>query len=203
MPVALIVVDAQKVYTDKKSPLFSKQCDKTIDAINKLIAEFRRLEALIVMVRHIHKPDGTDLGRMFDFTGEWDGTFNFKAGDPEVEYDDKLTVPKNYVEVVKARYSSFTGTNLLNELRKRKIDRVVICGFMTNFCCESTARDAHDLDFFVDFIIDATGTPGTENMNQEQIRKAVSEFMSAGFANVYTTSEYLKKLKVLTKASSA
>ena len=37
---------------------------------------------------------------------------------------------------------------------------------MTNFCCESTARYAHDVDFHVDFISDATGTPGTDNLSE-------------------------------------
>ena len=64
---------------------------------------------------------------------------------------------------------------------------------MTNFCCESTARDAHDRDYFVDFIIDATGTPGTDNFNERKIRKIVSELLSSGFARIKTTKEYLNK----------
>jgi len=55
---------------------------------------------------------------------------------------------------------------------------------MTNFCCESTARDAHDRDYYVDFIIDATGTPGLEKLNQEQIKLVSAQTLSAGYANV-------------------
>jgi nicotinamidase-related amidase len=64
---------------------------------------------------------------------------------------------------------------------------------MTNFCCESTARDAHDLDYFVDFVIDATGTPGIPKMKQAKVRDLVAAFLREGFAEVFTTKEYLKK----------
>ena len=64
---------------------------------------------------------------------------------------------------------------------------------MTNFCCESTARDALDLDYYVDFVVDATGTPGTDNYDEEEIRIIVGELLSAGFANVYSTKNYLKR----------
>jgi ureidoacrylate peracid hydrolase len=64
---------------------------------------------------------------------------------------------------------------------------------MTNFCCESTARDAHDRDYYVDFIIDATGTPGLEKLNQEQIKLASAQTLSTGYANILKTEEFLLK----------
>jgi ureidoacrylate peracid hydrolase len=63
---------------------------------------------------------------------------------------------------------------------------------MTNFCCESTARDAHDRDYDVDFIIDATGTPDLGKLNQEQIKLASAQTLFAGYANVLKTKEFLK-----------
>jgi len=66
---------------------------------------------------------------------------------------------------------------------------------MTNFCCESTARDALDRDFYVDFVIDATGTPGTEKFNQKQVRDIVGELLAAGFARVMTAKEILSQLE--------
>jgi nicotinamidase-related amidase len=91
---------------------------------------------------------------MFDFAGPADG-FNFKAGSEEVQFKN-LTRPKGSLEVVKARYSAFAGTDPDLKLKDQGVRRVAICGFMANFCCDSTARDAHDPDYFV---VDATGTP--------------------------------------------
>jgi nicotinamidase-related amidase len=192
MNTALLVIDPQNIYTDPNSDLYCRSAASTISKINKLIKKFQEDDCSIVLVRHVHKNDGTDLGRMFDFTGEPEDDFNFKENSDEVKYNSKLSQPSKSIEISKNRYSAFVGTELESNLRTRRIDRVVICGFMTNFCCESTARDAHDRDFFVDFVSDATGTPGTDNFDQREIRKIVGELLGAGFARVMSTRACLK-----------
>lgn len=194
MATALLVVDAQKIYTAKGSELYCQAASKTIDQINALIDAFQKRRWPVILVRHVHRLDGSDLGRMFDFSGEAEEDFNFKAGSEEVQYDERLKRPTAPLELQKTRYSSFVGTGLDNHLRGLGVDTVVVCGFMTNFCCESTARDAHDLDYFVDFIADATGTPGTDNLGQSELRKVVGELLGAGFARVHSTKSYLKTL---------
>jgi len=86
------------------------------------------------------------------------------------------------LRMVKRRYSCFEGTGLEAILRSLGVSRVAICGYMTKVCCETTARAAHDKDYFVDFVADATGAPdlGTE-FTQEKIIEAVSATLSAGF----------------------
>ena len=50
---------------------------------------------------------------------------------------------------------------------------------MTNVCCETTARAAHDKDYFVDFIADATGAPDLgPKFTREKIIEAVSATLS-------------------------
>ncbi len=191
MARALLVVDVQRVYTDKNSDLFCKRADETVDRINELINAFKRTGELIIYVRHVHRTDGSDLGRMFDYTGAPATDFNFKDGSEEVTYDPRLVRIENAPEIVKNRYSAFAGTALHDLLQREKIDTVVVCGFMTNFCCDSTAREAHDRDYFVDLIIDATGTPGTDHMGQVEIRKAVGECHAAGFSRVSKTRAFL------------
>lgn len=198
MNTTLFVIDAQKIYTSKDSDLYCEDAKVVIKRINELIQQFQKKDAPIVLIRHIHKTDGSDLGRMYDYLGEQEETFGFMEGTPDVEYDDNLIRPKKCIEIVKNRYSAFEGTELNRILEKNNIKRVVICGFMTNFCCESTARAAHDKDYFVDFILDATSTPGTDNMDAVAVRRVVGEVMELGFARVMKTKEYLEK--VITKA---
>jgi nicotinamidase-related amidase len=195
MKEALIVLDAQRIYTDKESELYCKEAGKTIDNINSLIQQMTNRGQLIILVRHIHRLDGSDLGRLFDYTGEAEEDFNFKEGSEEVEFDKRLMQPANAVELKKNRYSAFAGTNLEDILKQNSIKKVIICGFMTNFCCESTARDALDRDFYVDFVIDATGTPGTDKFNQKQVRDVVSELLASGFARVLRTRAILSQWK--------
>lgn len=188
---ALLVIDAQNVYTSKSSELYCKDSAKTIQRINQLIDRCHANGDAIIYVRHVHRVDGSDVGRMFDYMEDGNTEFNFKAGTEEVDYDARLSRPAQITEIIKSRYSCFAGTNLAAELAKRKITKVVVCGFMTNFCCESTARQAHDSDYFVDFVIDATGTPGTENINEKKMREIVQDKMVAGIARVMSTKQWL------------
>ncbi len=190
---ALLVIDAQNVYTSPDSELHCKGARQTIGRINELIADAQRRNDIIVLIRHIHRSDGSDLGRMFDYLGEPEEDFNFKDGTPEVEFDPALELPKKHIEITKTRYSAFVGTDLDATLRSRNIDSVTICGFMTNFCCEGTARHAHDLDYFVDFLTDATGTPGTEKQTQADLRTRVADTLQAGYARTWTTRRWCSR----------
>jgi nicotinamidase-related amidase len=192
MATALLVVDVQRIYTVKGNELYCKNAGQTVKRINQLIERFQKEKQPIFFIRHVHKRDGSDLGRMFDFAGPA-ADFGFKEKSDEVAYDEKLAVPAKPEEIVKNRYSSFAGTGLHEKLKKLGVTRVVVTGFMTNFCCDTTARDAHDLDYYVDFVLDATGTPGTAKMDQEQVRDAVGDFLGGGFARVMSTREFLKQ----------
>jgi nicotinamidase-related amidase len=193
MKKALIVIDVQKIYTDEESELYCEDSAKTLENINKIISEFEKGKEPIYLIRHVHKVDGSDLGRMFDFSGEPEEDFNFKEDSDEVEYDDRLIKSKNFIEIIKNRYSAFEGTDLEKHLKKAKVEGIVICGFMTNFCCESTARSAHDKDYFVDFVLDATGTPGTDNIDEKEMRIFVGECLENGFSRVMSTEDFISE----------
>lgn len=191
MKKALLVIDAQNAYTDPKEELYCENAEKTIENINKLIQSLKSTE--IIYIKQSHKKDGSDLGRMYDFTEEEEEEFDFVENTPQVEFDKNLIVKSNSKIIIKTRYSAFQGTDLDQYLKGKGITKVIVAGFMTNFCCESTARDAHDKDYFVDFIVDATGTPGTDNLEQDEIRKIVSEFLVGGFSRVFNVEEYLSQ----------
>ena len=188
--IALLVIDAQKVYSLNHSRLKVNNVESIVENINKIIRYFENKNLPIIYIRHLHDPDGSDAGRMYDFSGKT-GKIGFRKESLETEYIDDLIIIKRAPEIIKNRYNSFFNTDLANLLNKLKINRVVIVGFMTNFCCESTARDAHDRDYYVDFILDATGTPGLEKLNQEQIKLASAQTLSAGYANVLKTKKFL------------
>lgn len=194
MKAALLVIDAQNIYTDSTSELFCEDEETTVNNINRLIAAARKNDQPVIFIKHQHKADESDCGYLFDHegTGSNDG-ISFIEGTPEVELDSRIKVEPGDKIITKTRYSSFAGTILKEVLEEKAIQRVIICGFMTNFCCESTARNALDIDFVVDFVSDATGTPGTSDYNQEEIREIVGNILREGFARVFkTTEDYLE-----------
>ena len=54
---------------------------------------------------------------------------------------------------------SFTGTGLQEWLDDRHIDHVTIVGYMTNVCCDTTARQALHLGIGATLLHDAVGVP--------------------------------------------
>ena len=188
MKKALLVIDVQNIYTCDDYDYYVKDSKKIVENINFLIKEFEKDDSLIIYIKHIHKKDGSDAGRMFDYLEPSDD-IEFIEGTHAVEYSKDLYISKDALHILKNRYDSFIGTSLQDILIKKGIEKVVIVGFMANFCCASTARTAHDLDYFVDFIRDATGTPGTEDFSPEDIIKVTCSTLVSGFANVIATEE--------------
>lgn len=190
MKTALLVIDAQKIYTDIENGYYVENGRNTIKNINRIIEHCVSVGDKIIYIRHVHAANGKDAGRMFDFAGECDD-MEFLENTPEVEYSTDLLIVPDAFEVIKHRYDSFIGTNLEQILESNNIGKVIIVGFMTNFCCESTARSAHDRDYYVDFVRDATGTPGVEGVSVEDTIKSTCANLSAGFANVLETDAIL------------
>jgi len=62
---------------------------------------------------------------------------------------------KKGTDKYKEAYSGFDGTELAEFLRERGIDTVYICGLALDYCCKSTALDAHKEGFNTFFILDA------------------------------------------------
>ncbi len=194
MTQALLVIDAQQVYTTPGSPLYVQGWEKAVEKINSLVRAFEDQGLPIFYVRHTHKADGSDWGRMFDFAG-LPPEPGFLEGTPFIKDAPGLLVSSSGISIYKHRYSAFMGTVLQELLEARGVNRIVITGFMTNFCCETTARHGHDLDYYVDFVMDATGCPDLgPTVTQEQIKQTVGASLGAGFARVMETKDFLGAL---------
>lgn len=95
---------------------------------------------------------------------------------------------------------SFTGTDLEAFLRERNVDTVAVAGYMTQMCCDTTARQASHLGFTVEFLSDATGTLGTENeagkIDGATLHQAVLVTQQSGFSKVLPSEEWIGQLSV-------
>jgi nicotinamidase-related amidase len=54
--------------------------------------------------------------------------------------------------------SAFTGTSLLDELQTRSVETLIIAGYMTHNCVDSTAREAFHRGYRVGIVADASAT---------------------------------------------
>ncbi len=191
---ALLVIDVQNIYAAADSPLHVASLPDSIRKINALAQAFAASGRPVIYVRHVHRADGRDAGRMVDFAGVAEAV-SFVEGTPEADYVPELVLVPAGLHITKRRYSCFEGTELDAILRTAGVDTVAICGYMTNFCCDSTARAGHDRDYFVDFIADATGAPAlSADFTEGRIVEAVTTTLAAGFARIYDTESYLKSM---------
>jgi nicotinamidase-related amidase len=196
--VALLVIDVQGEYFDEDGPAYVEHARDILGNVNRLIDVFRVKGLPIVFLKHMHRADSSDAGRMGDFSvpGEED---SFVEGTPRVELIPELHAEPNDVIVAKRRYSAFLGTDLEAVLHTARAWAVVICGLMTSFCCETTARDAHGRDYEVLFAADAVEGPDLEDAEGREVPHDVVlantvTALGAGFAEIVTTEEVSARL---------
>ncbi len=196
--VALLVIDVQGEYFDPDGPAYVEHAREIVGNLNRLIDLFRAKGLPIVLVKHMHRADGSDAGRMGDFSAS-DEEDSFIEGTPRVELIPELHAEPHDVVVVKRRYSAFRGTDLEAVLHTAAVRAVVICGLMTSFCCETTARDAHGRDFEVLFAADAVEGPDLEDAEGREVPHDVVlastvTALGAGFAEIVTTDDVIARL---------
>lgn len=122
----------------------------------------------------------------------------FRTGTPGWEIPPEVLSRPHDVVIEKPLPGSFTDTNLEEWLREREIDTVVICGYMTQMCCDTTSRQAVHLGFDVEFLSDATGTHAFSNdggsVTAEELHRAALVTQAIRFAKVLPVEEWGKSL---------
>lgn len=180
---ALLVVDLQRYFVHPEGKAFLADAPAIIPRIRGLIEVFRKAGAPIIFTRQAHE-NGADTGQMGRWWHDkviWEGT-----GDSQLTTEVSLT--DTDIVITKTHYSAFEETTLDDELNKRSIEVLVICGVMTNLCVETTARHAFMKNYQPIIVEDACAAK-----NREYHRASILN-LAYGFAHIETTDELLRKL---------
>jgi nicotinamidase-related amidase len=182
MKRALLVIDVQNEYFTGKLPIAYPP--GSLDNIVKAMEKARKGGIPVVVIQHTSpQKDAPVFGK---------GTEGWKLHPriAEQAYDHMLE--KNLP-------GSFTGTDLESWLRERKIDTVVITGYMTQMCCDTTARQAVHMGLAVEFLSDATGTLPVSNkagsVTAEELHRAILVTQAMRFSRVMTTDQWIESLR--------
>ena len=176
---ALLVLDMQRDFCDSDGALHDLvaaelQRTEVVPATVRLIEAARRrgIHAIATPIEIDYdqpptsKPEGIFAVVVDRRSFDANGTGSDLAG-PIAEQ-----VAKGGVEVLpKPGLSAFAGTDLDRQLRERGVEELVLCGLLTNFCVESTARDAFDRGYRVRVVGDATAT--FDQAQQEHALEAI------------------------------
>ena len=137
---ALILIDYQNEYLD--GSLFLSNGSEACHVAAELLDMFRQAHAPIIHVVHHSRP----------------GAALFDPDTSKVNILDTLTPSENETVVVKSFPNAFVGTELENVLRATGRKDLVIAGFMTHMCVDSTVRAASNLGFRNFVVADACAT---------------------------------------------
>ena len=93
---------------------------------------------------------------------------------------------------------SFTNTELDSIIKKHGCDTIVICGYMTFMCCDTTARQAYHRGYNVEFLSDATGSLTISNQtgkaSAEELHRSALVIQSMRFSRVMSLIEWEKSI---------
>ncbi len=172
---ALLIVDVQRDFCSGGA-LSISGADEIIPIINDLIKEAIGAEALVVASRDWHPPDHSSFHA---FGGIW--PTHCVQGSNGAKFHAELRLPYDALIITKGhtvdkdQYSAFDATELANELRRRGVNRVLICGLAQNACVRATALDAVEAGFETHLWLSAT-RPVAPTRGEE----AVAEMVRAG-----------------------
>lgn len=190
---ALINVDMQRCFVEG-SPLASPDGLALAERVNRLSAVCRDAGATVVHTRGWMRPDGSNLGVMAELVPPFIYGL-YTAGAETAELHDAVVVADGDVILNKPRYGAFTGSELELILRSKGIDTVIITGIATNICCETTAREAAQLDFRVFFLSDGTATKEMNGVPAEVLQRATCASLGMVFAQIVTVDEMIERVR--------
>ncbi|HJV36373.1 cysteine hydrolase family protein [Geomonas sp.] len=182
MSQALLIIDIQNDYF----PGGAMELVGSVEAgrkAAKLLELFRRRSLPVIHVQHLSNRAGA--------------TF-FIPGTTGVEIHRSVTPQEGETVVVKNYPNSFRETGLLDELRRLKIDQLVIVGMMTHMCIDTTTRAAADLGFQCTLAHDACATRalsfGGATVPAEQVHMAFIAALNGLFAKVQSVDQIIASL---------
>ncbi|WP_121640316.1 cysteine hydrolase family protein [Virgibacillus sp. Bac330] len=178
---ALILVDVQKAFDDKK---WGERNNQEAEENMRKILQFWREKKWIVF--HIqHTSDNPHS--VFHMANKG---FAIKEIVEPIEGEVIITKKVN---------SSFIGTNLEEQLKANEVSTVVIMGLTTPHCVSTTARMSGNLGFDTYLISDATAAFGLKDQHNryydaETIHNVSMATLHGEFATIRTTEQLINSL---------
>lgn len=154
--MVLLIVDTQKLITNNELYQFNLFESRVRQLINK--ARSRGVE--VIFVRH---DDGKENGLL-------KGTEEFEIYDGFQPFGSEVIFDKNV-------NSAFRGTGLLEYLRQKEENTVIIAGLQTEYCIDATIKAGFEHGFKMIVPANTNSTFDNQYMSADQTYKYYNEFM--------------------------
>jgi nicotinamidase-related amidase len=138
MTTALLIIDMQHELCSGEEAAFG--IDNVIEKVNVLSTRARATGSPVILIQH----------------EEDEGSLEF--GSEGWALAGGLLAAAEDIRVRKTTPNSFYKTDLHRLLQERGVSRLVICGLQTEFCVDTTVRQALPLGYAVTLVADAHST---------------------------------------------
>jgi nicotinamidase-related amidase len=177
---ALVVIDVQNEYVTGGLRIVHPPVDEALVRIGEAVDAAHASGVPIVLVRHTEPDPSGGI---------------FVAGTPEWELHEVVATRPHDVVIDKQLPGSFTGTPLADWLAERDVDHLVIAGWMTHMCVDSTTRQAMHRGFDVTVLVDATGTIDVaDDLPAALVHRVELGVLGDGFAQLRSTGDWVADL---------
>lgn len=151
MNTAVLVIDVQSgLFAPDPGPF---EADMVIARINSVTGLARCNGYPVIFVQH----EAPDSPLAYNTSG-W-------------KLQQDLTVLEGDLFVRKTTPDSFLRTELQSVLRAHQVDHLIVCGYASEFCVDTTVRSAAGLGYSVDLVSDAHTTHDKEHATADWIRR--------------------------------
>ncbi len=182
MKRALIVIDVQNEYFTGALPI-----TYPANSFENILAAMDAAHAAgipVVVVRHTFTDPNAPA---------------FRQGSEGAELHPEIAKRPHALVIEKHLPGSFTNTELDSWLKSQGVDTVVITGYMTQMCCDTTSREAFHRGYKVEFLSDGTGTLAFENeagaASAEELHRSVLVTHNWLLANVLPTKQWMESIE--------
>ena len=178
MKQALLVIDVQNEYFSGKLPVtYPQGC---LENILQAMDRAHESHIPIAVIQH---------------TSPAPEAPTFRKGTSGWELHDEIKRRHADIVIEKHLPGSFTGTGLEDWLKGNDITNITITGYMTQMCCDTTARQAFHRGYAVSFLADATGTLSITNaagsISDADLHRAILVTQQMVFSRVLKTDQWI------------
>lgn len=177
----LLVTDMQEFFLNPDSHAFVPSAPAIVPGIVKLITSCLNNNIPVITTKHMNSK--LDAANMMVW---WKRILS--PENPLVNIINSIS-EFNLPVITKSQYDAFFQTELDSLIGKYQKTQIIICGVMTNLCCETTCRSAYVRGYQTFFPVNTTAA---YNMTMHQ---STFNNMAFGFAQAIMSTKLIKKIE--------
>jgi nicotinamidase-related amidase len=179
---ALLIIDAQQEYFAPVGKMVLPDGLKAVKQIARTLDWARAKGVPVVHITHESRRPNATI---------------FLPGSPALEIHPAVAPKPGEPVIQKHLPGAFTGTPLEEHLRKLGVEQVIVSGFMTQMCCDTTTREAAHRGFKVLILSDATAAmdlkaPDGTMIPHNQVHQTHLASLNGFLAQVTSSDEITK-----------